>query len=359
VDRSENPARFAFIDALRGIAALWVVLYHLFEAKHVANLEIVLPHWTVQLMHMGYLGLAIFFVLSGFVIAHSIGGARVDASYIGRFMLRRSVRLAPPYWASILAIILVAAQAELPSVPSLLAHMFYLQDLLRFEPISPIYWTLCLEIQLYLVFVSLLAIAHRFRSSGTDPRSLYIVFAAAAVVAALFPLAIVYEETLPAGLFLRKWYAFLVGVFAYWAVTGTIRRTTFYAYAGAVFVGAIYVNNADAIVSMGIGALLLEAGRAGKLCDWLNTRPLQLLGRISYSLYLTHPPITAVTLAFTLYRLTPRTPLWELIWLVVVVAVSCIGAWLFWRFIEKPSMVLARHCRPSPFRVCQPVLAEG
>ena len=350
-DSPERPQRFVFVDALRGIAAMWVVLYHIFEAKQVAHLELMLPKWTGQFIHMGYLGVAIFFVLSGFVITHSVDRQRVNAAYVGWFMIRRSVRLDPPYWASIMATLAVGAHAEMPSYGTLLAHMFYLQDLLRIKPLSPIYWTLCLEIQLYLVFALLVGIARRFRSSSTDLRSLFIIFTAAAQVAGVFPVGLVYEATLPAGLFLPRWYAFLVGTFACWAVEGTIRRSTFYVYAGALLAGAINIHDVDAVVSVVVGVLLLEVGRAGNLRDWLNWRPLQFLGRISYSLYLLHGPITSVTLGYTLYRLTPRTASWELFWLVIVLAANCIVAWLFWRLVENPFMILARHCRPSVQRV--------
>lgn len=362
-DSLEKSQRFVFVDALRGIAALWVVLYHMFEAKHVADLELMLPKWIGQMIHTGYVGVDIFFVLSGFVITHAVGRQRVDASYVGWFVIRRSVRLDPPYWASIVATIgylfylrAGGGHVEMPGYRSLLAHMFYVQDLLKIPPLSPIYWTLCLEIQLYLVFALLLAIAHRFRSSSTDRRSLLIIFTAAALVAAAFPIGLVYEETLPAGLFLRKWYVFLVGAFACWAVDGTIRRSAFYGYAGALLAGAIYVHNADAVVSIAIGALLAAVGRAGKLGDWLNWRPLQFLGKISYSLYLLHGPITAVTLGYTLYRLTPRTASWELFWLAVVLTTDCMGAFLFWRLVEKPCVILSRHCKPSAQRVSRRVL---
>jgi peptidoglycan/LPS O-acetylase OafA/YrhL len=354
----ENPQRFVFVDALRGIAAMSVVLYHAFEAKQVANLELELPKWTGQLIHHGYLGVAIFFVLSGFVIAHSVDRRRVDASYVGWFVIRRSVRLDPPYWAAILLTIAVGVQAGTPTHPTVLAHLIYVQDLLQLEPISPIYWTLCLEMQLYVVFAVLLGIAHHFQSSRTDRRSLLIIFTAAALVAAVFPVGLVYEETLPAGLFLPKWYAFLVGTFAYWAIDGTIRRSSFYVYAGALFADAVLVHNLDAVVSIAVGASLLEVGRAGRLRSWLNWRSLQFLGTVSYSLYLLHGPITATTLRYTLYRLTPRTASWELLWLMVGLAMSCIGAWFFWRLVERPCVILARRCRSDARSLERPVHAR-
>jgi peptidoglycan/LPS O-acetylase OafA/YrhL len=286
-------------------------------------------------------------MLSGFVCAHSVVRLRVDVPDVWWFMLRRSVRLDPPYWVSILATIIVARHLAKPSYSALLAHMFYLQDLLRMDPISPIYWTLCLEIQLYGVFVLLLLIVCRFRFGGTDRRSLFIIFTAAALVASLFPTGLVHEETLMPGLFLRKWYAFLAGAFAYWAVDGTVGRTAFYVYAGALAADALHVHNIDALVSMGVGASLLEVGRAGKLCDWLNYRPLQFLGKISYSLYLMHGPVGGLILAYALTRLTPPTASWELFWLLIALAANCVGAWCFWRLVEAPCIHLARYCRPS------------
>lgn len=131
VIRSRRSQRFVFVDALRGLAAMWVLLFHTFESKHMANLEQSLPEWTAQFFHTGHMGVIIFFVLSGFVIAHSVDRSRVGARYAGWFMLRRAVRLDPPYWASILVIILFSRHVPRPSALAVLAHMFYLQDLLQ------------------------------------------------------------------------------------------------------------------------------------------------------------------------------------------------------------------------------------
>ena len=61
--------RFSFVDALRGIAALAVVLFHAFEGNHIPQLIPVMPRWITDIIDHGNLGVAIFFVLSGFVIA--------------------------------------------------------------------------------------------------------------------------------------------------------------------------------------------------------------------------------------------------------------------------------------------------
>ena len=107
---NQGKANYAFVQALRGIAALWVVLFHAYAGGHIPALHAALPaalSWLI--FETGHLGVAVFFTLSGFVIAHSLAGATMDPRNWGRFMLRRSIRLDPAYWASMGIVIAVAA----------------------------------------------------------------------------------------------------------------------------------------------------------------------------------------------------------------------------------------------------------
>jgi peptidoglycan/LPS O-acetylase OafA/YrhL len=67
------------------------------------------PH----LLRQGDSGMAVFFVPSGFVISHSATRGRVTLPFVGRFMLRRSLRIEPPYW---LAIALAICFAQLSAL---------------------------------------------------------------------------------------------------------------------------------------------------------------------------------------------------------------------------------------------------
>jgi peptidoglycan/LPS O-acetylase OafA/YrhL len=111
VVRREN---FTLVQALRGIAALWVVLFHLEKQGAIGGLT---AHVPAQLSYAafgyGSAGVAVFFVLSGFVIAHSLNGKEMTPAELGRFALRRSVRLDPAYWASIMLTVSVAAMLAL------------------------------------------------------------------------------------------------------------------------------------------------------------------------------------------------------------------------------------------------------
>jgi peptidoglycan/LPS O-acetylase OafA/YrhL len=99
---------------MRGFAALWVVFFHLDKQGAITGLTAHLPA-RLSYVAFGYgsAGVAIFFALSGFVIAHSLNGKEMTPAELGRFALRRSVRLDPAYWASIMLTVSVAAMLAL------------------------------------------------------------------------------------------------------------------------------------------------------------------------------------------------------------------------------------------------------
>ena len=96
---------------------MWVVLFHAYAGRHFGLLESWLPVPARAVLDAGHLGVQIFFVLSGFVISYSVSRYRVDARFIGRFALRRSIRLDPPYWMSISLLCLGSAYAAKRLLP--------------------------------------------------------------------------------------------------------------------------------------------------------------------------------------------------------------------------------------------------
>ena len=84
------------------VAALAVVFYHVQGALNRGD-QAWFPDSMRQLAGGGHFGVNVFFVLSGFVIARSVRDGSMTPAYLGRFTLRRSVRLDPPYWSAIAA----------------------------------------------------------------------------------------------------------------------------------------------------------------------------------------------------------------------------------------------------------------
>jgi peptidoglycan/LPS O-acetylase OafA/YrhL len=309
-----STQRFALVDTLRGFAALFVMFHHAFEAGHVAGLMTNLPKRVSHLMRQGDVGVAVFFVLSGFAISHSLASSRVTLPFVGRFMLRRSLRLEPPYWLAIALVICFAhlsarvLSKQMPLFPpgQIAAHIFYLQEILGYPHINIVFWTLCQEVQFYLVYVLLLALSRNDPARPMQGRATALTFAAAALISLLWPLGILTDgpwsgSYLPltegplSGSFLPLWYGFLLSSGAYWAWRYPAIIPYYLAYGAVLLVAGVlhsdYFTTACALTSLLLWVSAIS-GQVYSACSW---RWIQMLGAISYSLYLTHNPITGAT----------------------------------------------------------------
>ncbi len=340
--------RFLFVDALRGIAASWVVLFHAREGQHLNHLMGIIPGWVeTGVFRWGKLGVPIFFVLSGFVISHSLRRDRVGGRYLVLFSLRRSIRLDPPYWAAIFLVVVYGALTAsikgesfvFPTVGSFAAHMFYLQEILAYPAISPVFWTLCLEIQFYLVLCVLIGLMQRLEGLRLPGRAL--VFLPAALVPLPWVYGLVTENVYP-GLFFPHWHGFLLGVFAYWAWTKKMPAALFVVYALVVLVPSLQSGSGFGVACVIVSSMLLAAGRSGMIVSSLGYRWLQWLGKISYSLYLTHN-IFIGAVCYVLFRVLGHSLWVELIALPVLLTACVVGASVYWWGLERPFLGLCKR----------------
>jgi peptidoglycan/LPS O-acetylase OafA/YrhL len=308
--------RFTFVDALRGVAAFSVVLYH--GVGHV-------PDLPVGILAHGDLGVAVFFVLSGFVIAHSLRDQTMTLGGMGRFMLRRSIRLDPPYWVAI-AIAVLATRAKGGDVDGaqVAAHFIYAQDLLGLGDLNPVFWTLCLEVQFYLIFSLLLLLPGR-------------PFVAAFVVSLIWPLGL--ASNAPSGLFVHLWYGFLLGVLSYWTWRDIKLLPMFAAYAGVIAVAGIVRSDLFGLTCVVTASLLIAA--QSSISTLFNWRWLQFLGTISYSLYLIHNPVIGVVFRIGEVVTSKSAVSEAVIWVVSIVA-CIVVATVLWIAIERPSAKLSK-----------------
>lgn len=352
----QRGPRFHAIDGLRGIAALSVAVFH-FNYAIVRSVPDWLPSWGQALAAKGFMGVEIFFVISGFVIAHSVRDGDYSFRYLGLFALRRSIRLDPPYWCAIaLECVLLVASARLfpslahplPGIAQTLAHLVYSQEILGYEEILPVFWTLCYEIQFYLLLISLLVVWHKTRNLLPERgrrRS------AIGVLVVLFASSLFLRYSgihLPVrGLALERWFQFFLGALTYWVVSRRI-AASYLAVAYGAIVATLIGYRAEVaqllpvIVSVGI----LFLGRRDLLDTVFNNRPLQFLGRISYSFYLIHDPIGWRWISL-LERVVGGA--FGLVWawsaffsaLLLTIGASA----LMWRLIESPTMGISKRVR--------------
>jgi peptidoglycan/LPS O-acetylase OafA/YrhL len=347
----EASSRVVAIDGLRGVAATLVVLNHLHGAvSRSASDWLWRPlDWVAR---NGFLGVDIFFVISGFVIALSVSKGAPTLSYFGRFIIRRSIRLDPPYWSAILLEMLLMhltlrffpdRPVTLPSTPQLLAHVAYLQNLLGYGDIVSSFWTLCYEIQFYAFFVSLFVLQPMLPERLRGPR--WIGFFCGLLFAISIWTRYWPPEGLPPGLAINRWFQFFVGVLTYHVVAGKGRMRTL-VVAWAVLAAAVVAAGQPAtqMLAILVSAWLVAAARDERWGRVFTTRPIKFLGAISYSIYLYHASIgwRFVTL---MQRLIPgpwgSAPAIGVYVLGIIVSIGC--AAVLWRFIERPCLKLSHR----------------
>lgn len=150
-------ARVPELDLLRFVAAISVVLFHFCAAPRIGGVEDRMAFGELGIAaRYGYLGVELFFLISGFVIIMSVQRRTVRG-----FLVHRALRLYPSFWVAILlttaAIWFFGDHAELPSVRTFLANLTMLPGYLGAEKLDEVYWTLAVELKFYAIVALLLA----------------------------------------------------------------------------------------------------------------------------------------------------------------------------------------------------------
>jgi len=339
--REAPQARFVFVDGLRGLAALAVALLHVAREP----LSDVSP-LAGSIVSRGTLGVWVFFVISGFVIAHTLGRVPMTLTTAGRFLVRRMARLDPPYWASIVLTLVVAGlsaavipgrRLEMPSVATIGAHLVYMQYILGIGSVSDVYWTLCLEIQFYLLLVLLIALKQRAERATTETLAMAAVFGPVLLGSFFFAIGVL---PTPQGGCFPFWYAFAVGGAAQRVVAGRGWGALGVAAATSLIISVITGRLEGTVAAVTAVAIAIGHAR-GQLGTWLSWRPFQYLGRISYSLYLIHGAVGARG-ANLVARFFPATPGWRVVCAGIGMAMAIAAADVFWHLFERPSIELGR-----------------
>ena len=329
------------LDGLRALAVLAVVFYHL----------------SGKLLPGGYLGVDIFFVLSGFLITNIIWRECLHGKFsIGRFYERRVRRIMP---ALLVLLIVVSACASALLLPidllgyaksvfatlAFIANMYFWRDTNYFAQIAdekPLLhvWSLGVEEQFYIIFPLLVILCVRWRRSALVPLTWALILLSLLTNI----LSIKMGESTPAFFFLpmRAWE---LGAGSLLALTPPAKpmaswlRQAFAVIAAVLLYLGLFVNYRlpggliPVAVTTVLGAtIVIHLGRVGG--SWLTrvfSFPAMVwIGLISYSLYLWHWPI----LVFTRYYLVQNTL--APVTATIAVISMFLMATLSWRFVERP-----------------------
>jgi len=151
------------MDGLRFVAITLVVLFHLngylvakWPQHHSGMLD--QSGWLAQMASVGFRGVELFFVISGFILAlpfatHRLAGGPVVN--LRKYYLRRLTRLEPPYFVTVLVLLVIAVWAQGETItdllPRLSASLLYLHNVIygHASPIIGVAWSLEIEVQFY------------------------------------------------------------------------------------------------------------------------------------------------------------------------------------------------------------------
>jgi len=351
------------LDGVRGVAILLVVVSHLrvldiFGITGIAFVD--------NLMRGGWLGVDLFFVLSGFLITALLLDEQASNGRVrfGAFYGRRALRLLPALYVMLLAHAIYTLATSLPWRPEFLtirSSIFYVfnwqavDDPSSVAPGLGLLWSLSIEEQFYLVWPAiLLGLLGLRRRASTVAAVLLTAIALIAIHRAIlwehgldWANALIRTDTHADGLLVGALLASL------WVRGRTpTRGVAAGAWLGtAVLIACQEWTTPDkSFVPMGgytliaVAAALIVLGAVDG--RWAGTRvlewaPLRLLGRVSYGVYLWHLP---VIIAVDRYGATwgPRKRI------VVALAITALATTLSWVLIERPALRLKKRLERRP-----------
>jgi len=318
--------RFFILDSLRGIAALWVFTFHY---KFSDGCREIWPNLHA-VFKMGYLGVPMFFVISGFCISASARSVIRKGDSTGDFLYRRMKRIYPPFWFSIAVVaalpflmaLISSVKSHILVMPtaegnlnygfleyswwewvrlSILAQVVWpvkdassLQE--EFTSINAVYWTLAIEVQFYFVVAIVLQMSRKR-------------FYSALLVVSLCSIPVAISGALMlSGVFLPFWPMFAVGILLFyvlergWTPEKVVPRLAT-SIAFLVPMCAAGILGYAILMSLEPSSLVFAVAFAGVLWSmkpidsWFAdmnehrylsvlVRPFVMLGAMSYSLYL-------------------------------------------------------------------------
>lgn len=375
----QPPGHLPALDGVRGIAVLIVIIHN--SSWIIGESEHFLLKLTSAIIATGWIGVQLFFALSGFLITGILLDTRHRRRYFSSFYLRRTLRIFPAYYALIALTVFVAPLVASSSAWSDAvsghhwSYWLYLSN--WFVPFTggiralSHVWSLAVEEQFYLLWPLIVWLLPR--------RSLINLCVAVVVCTPLIRLGLresgmppitAYEFTI------ARWDALAAGALLAVMVREDSTRALLLRWQGSVVAAAalglallvgvqhgfhedgfgtqVFGQSLVAILSVGLIAYVvqeepLRSPRLAEACSWPW---LRTVGKYSYAMYLYHYPIQVCLTPLLEEQVRAADTPWRLarllLYLVVVLTLSFLAALVSWRLIERPFLDLKDRIAPRP-----------
>lgn len=356
---------FPALHTLRGLAAFWVLVMHAWALSGSPDLELWPGVPVTPVAAVGWLGVHLFYALSGFLLAYGLLSRPAHKRHYPTFIGRRFLRIFPAYYAQLGVLLLVGPAIGMErqlTTGQLLEHLVMYFNLPPdyLVPLNGVWWTLPVEFSFYLVLPFLVPLVAR-----TGP--LFFWLGCAAVEIGYRYLVFSLEPGWPTPKVSNVinqmpgvMTLFGSGVVAAWLAVEHAWRPRRPRLAGAAALAAWaawiavllsvaydYWDGHPLLFSWGLGsglataALILALHRVEPRSSWLTHPAPVWLGDISYGIYLWHFPVMTALNTFWLDGFTGARHfslllLCGALWTVALAALSFYA-------VERPAMRLGRH----------------
>jgi peptidoglycan/LPS O-acetylase OafA/YrhL len=315
---SENPnqARFTQLDALRGVAALWVVVYH-----WTSRYDELFGHasdFTFRFFD-GRIGVYLFFMISGFVILMTLDRTRS----IFDFIFFRFARLYPTFLLCMLITWLAVSLCGLTgrTVPFVhgIFNLTMIPNILGFKMIDPVYWSL--EVEIFFYGLMAVLCAARLRR--------YLVVILTSLVVCNIALLLLpgsvndlppFVKAIRLLCSMRYLNSFLFGIVCFERIKAR-HPLQYLVFILCIMQAFLDEGRVSGWECLGMGVLFY--GATHYQLSWLSARPLLFFGSISYPLYVLHQNLGFISIRYLL-NLGFSTTVSLLSTFVLIVALSTI-----------------------------------
>jgi len=333
------------IQFLRGIAAFFVLLCH-------SVMNGYFPEHTIlyEVFCQGYIGVHIFFIISGFILPYSMYRKDYQLGDFFSFFAKRIARIEPPYIVSIALVLFLNYVNTItpwytgPSFtidwPNVFGHLGYLNTFTRWPWLNWAYWTLAIEFQYYIIIALVYPlITHKNKAVLLTTfyalMACFFIHPASVWVLPFKPFDTVAPPTSDSAMQILPFLPFFLTGIALFLLK--VKKITLPELLVALLCSFTLFYYRYGLVVFSISVVtVLCISYIKKVPD-----PLMFLGTISYSLYLVHDIIVSRFEAL-LQRYT-HFPL--LVWWVLSLIGCILAAYIYYILIEKPFLKLSKRIK--------------
>lgn len=355
--RAQDKRCLVFLDSLRGLAAAYVVIYHM---ALIPQPHLQLPLWAETFTMMGGTGVTLFFIVSAFSLYYTMPLRQACSAPLKAFYLHRILRIAPLFYVMIVVTLLRDAWMldVHHSIQGVMASVLFIFNFfpLRQEGFVWAGWTIGVEMVFYAIFPFMYARVRSLHAAISFVITMLLLWYAILAVLGLMTLPPGWRDSIEQWSAFRHFPIFAIGgVLYFWYTaldpTDPVREAKgAAALAAGVFTFLALIRGwlpnvlGTPYYLQGVAYGLMFAGLAQYPWPLLVNRGTAFLGKISYSLYLMHPPVVLLLVPVYRWVYSIQQPVTAsfLTCVLMTYLVMLPLAWAGYRFIELPGIRLGK-----------------